>query len=128
MASMSSLTSSHFVYRRFIRDWRLILPVTMASVVAICLIVAAPVYVKALDLLGYSVVIETTPSLMLSIVTSADYVPITGDRLNSLEQDLDEVYSKRLAGAYQGHEFRVQSWQPWVWILKKLMPVILRIY
>ena len=92
------------VLKRVRRDWRLLLPAALGVLAAVTLVSAAPMFLGSVERLGYVSAVRTAPELMLNVVASADFVPAAEPGLTRVEDEVTATLSRRLDGAYAGHE------------------------
>ena len=98
------MSSFQLVLKRVRRDWRLLLPAAAGVLAAAALVSASPMFLAAIERLGYVSAVRTAPELMLNLVASADFVPAAGPRLTRVEDDVTAKLNEHLGAAYAGHE------------------------
>ena len=94
----------HLVLKRVRRDWRLLLPAAAGVLAAVTLVSASPMFLGAIERLGYVSAVRTAPELILNIVASADFVPAAEPGLTRVEHDVTARLNEGLGDVYAGHE------------------------
>ena len=73
-------------------------------IIATSLVTGAPVYMKALERLGFNTSVDRSSSFILNILTSASFVPLERDKLQRVEESVEKAMRGDLSPICREHQ------------------------
>ena len=83
--------------------WKLLLSVLFGITIATTLVTGAPVYLSYLERIGFANAIETSSSIVLNVLTTAQDVPIARESLRATEDSIDDAIRSNISPIYRDH-------------------------
>ena len=99
---MQPLSTTTFIIRRLVDDWKLLLSAFFGIIIAATLVAGAPVYTKALERQGINTAVDRSQSSFLNIFAFGPHVPLEKRGLDKSDQALDDAVQQHISDIYRG--------------------------
>ena len=101
---MHEISAPRLIRRRLAKDWTLLISVFLGVLIATTLVAGAPVYLKALDRLAFSISLSEFSDSSLIINVFASNIALSREGLDDAEEALTEAISLHIPHFHAGDE------------------------